>query len=64
MTHAYLPPEANVVVCAHWQTDCRDQSPVGYAYWNQLEPPLCHNRHVMDVQVSLRAWRAGTGWPR
>lgn len=64
MTSAYLPPEATVVVCPHWQTDCRDEEPVGYAYWDSREPPLCHNRHVMDVRVKLRDWRIGVGWPR
>lgn len=57
-------PNPTVYCCPHWQTTCRDQTPPEFPYWDRLEPPLCHNRHVMDVPVKLREWEAGTGWPR
>ncbi len=60
---SHLPADDGFV-CAHWQATCRDQSPQPSPYYDHREPPLCRNRHVMDVQVTLRDWRVGVGWPR
>ncbi len=57
-------PSNTVVACPQWRTTCRDTKAVPYPYWNCMEPPLCHHGHAMNVQVELRDWQAGVGWPQ
>lgn len=64
MIPSWASPDDDVFVCPHWNSTCRDMDPEHSRYFDHREPPLCHNRHVMDVKVRLRDWRVGVGWPR
>lgn len=57
-------PEHDLMVCPHWESTCVETQPVQRRNWDWREPPLCDLRHVMDVQITLRQWQAGPGWPR